>query len=159
MTATVNFTPQGFARILSADPSASAHSVSWVTDKASITYPFKARFTGYSARVLLRCKVGPAGVLSECAEAEETPRGFGFAAAAVATAKGSKVAAKTVDGLATQGMTVEIVVTANPSCDNKPAWDRQIDGCSPGSQPYQRRRVPDPLRPVMRRGWGCGLSA
>ena len=138
--ATIDFVPPGFARIVPADPAAEPFAlplvVRWRDGSPGMSYPFKARFTGLSARVVLRCKIGAEGVLTECLAIDESPKGFGLAANAEDILKGTRVSKKTVDGRDSEGLTIETVVVQNPSCDEKPAWDRRLDGCLPGFQPF-----------------------
>ncbi len=141
VTATIDFTPKGFARVLTNDPTADLHNparfVRWRIGQPSVEYPFSAQLTGFSGRVVLSCKVGTAGVLAPCSTTEESPKGLGFGAAAKHVGDGMRVSSKTLDGEDSEGLTVEVVVVSNPSCLNEPEWDRRLDGCPADAQPYQ----------------------
>ncbi len=142
VSASVDFTPRGFAQVESDAPAADGSKgpalVRWLNGPPeSGAYPFDARFTGLSSRVVLSCKVGRRGYMSSCSAIEEWPKGFGFGRATERAGLRSRVASKTVDGRDTEGLTVDMIVITNPPCDYKPEADRRLDGCSGPVGPFR----------------------
>ena len=140
VTATVDFTPRDFVRLL---PSGSGEGspgvqtlVRFVWNGFYTSYPFQARFSGVSGWVHLRCPVERGGVVPRCAVVEEQPKNLGFGEAALQGMHGVLVSSKTVDGRGTEGMILDTTEVINPSCDELPAWDVERAGCTAGSQPF-----------------------
>jgi hypothetical protein len=119
VSASIDFTPQGFARVLPGG------LVRWRGPPPEASYPGQARYTGLSGRVVLRCHIGQGGGLSGCSAVEEWPKGFGFAAAAEREGDRARVAAKTLDGAAAEGLAVEMVLITNPACVDLSEQDRR----------------------------------
>ena len=137
VSASVDFTPKDYVRVMSAgpaaDPSAGPALARLVSGTFGARYPYQARFTGLSGRVVLHCRIGRDGAAPDCAAVDEQPRGHGFGLAAEQGARHVRVAGKTLDGLPTEGMVLEKVVIVGPSCSDLPAWDSTLSGCRTGS--------------------------
>jgi len=121
----VQVQPEGAA----ADPAAKSRLIK-LREFRSAAYPFKARFSGQSGRVVIRCTVGHKGALTMCASISEQPQGLGFAAAAELAANRAHVASKTVDGADSEGLAVVMVVFMRPRCDDLSDKDRIHHGCA-----------------------------
>lgn len=130
--ASIDFTPQYYYRVRpqGSDAQATPALSRRISGTFRARYPFQARFTGLSGRVVLHCPIEPGGVASGCAAAEEQPKGLGFGKAAEQGARHIQVAGKTLDGRPTEGMTLEKQVIVSPSCSDLPGWDRRLEGCA-----------------------------
>ena len=134
VSASVDFTPMDYVRVA---PASGPPTLVRLWSGFYPGYPFKARFTGVSGRVVMRCKVGRSGAVSDCMVVEEQPNGLGFGEMAVQGVGHPGLEAKTVDGRQSEGMTLETTEIINPPCDALPSWDRVRVGCGVPSQPYQ----------------------
>jgi hypothetical protein len=141
ISVSIDFTPPQYARIApdaaAAGPSRGARLVRWVNGPPWAHYPLRARLTGLSGRVRLRCRVGHNGVVPQCSAVDEQPKGLGFGLAAEQGVRNLRVSSKTLDGSDTEGLTLEITQIINPPCLDQPQWDRDLNGCSPPLQPFR----------------------
>jgi protein TonB len=76
-------------------------------------YPAGALDRGVGGRVVLNCLVGAGGGI-ECAVLSETPRGQGFARAALAASRLFRMAPATADGRPTEGGRIEVPIVFDP---------------------------------------------
>ncbi len=139
----MNFSPDGFARVLEQAPATDGIDrqtvVRWRQGPSGIEYPVEARWTGVSSRVVVRCRIGPGGALSKCSAVDEAPVGFGFGKLAEHALDNARVAETTLEGRKTDGLTLETTITTNPPCDFKSEPDRRLDGCPGAQHPF----IPD----------------
>ena len=125
ISTSVDFTPQYYLRVTaggSADPSQAPSLARRVSGVFGARYPFQARFTGLSGKVILHCLIGRDGPAPACTAVDEWPKGRGFGLAAEQGARHVRVADKTLDGLSTEGMTLEKMVIVAPTCSDLPGW-------------------------------------
>jgi protein TonB len=67
-------------------------------DDLAKLYPPKALAAGISGHVTMRCRVTRHGALEGCAVISETPRGYGFGEASLATPKFFRLAPRLLNG-------------------------------------------------------------
>ena len=79
-------------------------------DEFADAYPQRALDDGKIGAVSLSCTVTAKGDLTGCSVADETPRGWGFGAAALGLSKRFRMVPRTEDGQAVGGGTVRIPI-------------------------------------------------
>ncbi len=79
-------------------------------DEFADAYPQRALVAGKSGLVGLACTVTAAGTLTDCSVAEETPAGWGFAAAALSLTRRFRMVPRQEDGRPVGGAMVRIPI-------------------------------------------------
>jgi protein TonB len=79
-------------------------------DQVGRLYPVRAADRGMSGRAVLLCEVLASGAVGACDVTEETPKGYGFGAAAQAMTRYFKLSPRTVDGVSVAGSKVRIPI-------------------------------------------------
>lgn len=78
-------------------------------------YPESAMKDGVSGgEVVLTCVVSTQGSVSDCDVVDETPGGYGFARAAIASAQRARATPRIIDGVATEGPITFTIRFATP---------------------------------------------
>ena len=111
-----NIAPTG--GLVVTDPSLTAHGPKTITDpqwlskpdadQVSRAFPEEAIRLGKSGMALLSCEVTSAGAVQACSVLSETPRGLGFAKAAISLSHYFRMKPRTEDGEAVSGAIVRI---------------------------------------------------
>ncbi len=87
-------------------------AASWQPDPVRLHYPREAYSQGVTGVVVLRCRVAPAGKLTDCIVHDETPPGFGFGEAALLAAPDLTIRADMQGG--EPGRIVQYAITFRP---------------------------------------------
>jgi TonB family protein len=94
-------------------------------------YPKPAWALGVSGVVTITCTVVATGALADCTTSDETPKGFGFAAAALQISQYFRMKPKTVDGVPVTGGRFTTRIRFNMPEDSTPAPDAEPAGPAP----------------------------
>ncbi len=79
-------------------------------DQVGRLYPARAAEREMSGRAVLLCEVLASGAVGSCDVTDETPKGYGFGAAALAMTRYFKLSPQTVDGVSVAGSKVRIPI-------------------------------------------------